>query len=823
MSRWTRVVVEYTEQYYPRVVLLQSTMPPQQPSAASLEHTRGTSRHSLDTISTWALLVTLVGALFIFIPSVSVPSTTTKTFLLAAGALITLALYIFARLGRGTVIFPSSVLIGALWLPAVAYALSTAFSGVPFVHALWGTSLEPDTFGVMLVIAVLGTLSAFVLRRSEHYNSFLRVGASAFGAIVLLEIFVVVAGQFMPNIFSPAFSIIGSFGDLAFLLGLGVVSVLITFRFIELEERTYRALVLSVAGALFLLAIANSSLVWVLLALVSLGLFVEAVMRRGSSTPSDTDLDEAIVMDEAPLGADEGSRSLTLPLLVLAVSLFFLISGTLGGALASALNVDILNIRPSWQSTLSVASKVYGTTPVFGSGPGTFGVEWLKYRDASLNETVFWNIDFSSGIGFIPTSFVTTGLVGALAWVVFLVLFIVLGLRMLILRTPQDAFVRYVAIVSFVATLYLFAIALFDLPSTIILALAFVFAGIFISTMRFAVRGAQWGVIFSRSPRLGFVIVFSLTILLLSSVAAGYALLERYIATTQFAKAATAFSAGNLDSADQAIQKSISFAPSAVAYQIQAGIANARLNLIAASSTMTRAVAQEAYQATLSSGINAALIATRLNASNYQNWLALGNIYAQAVPIGVTGAYESAQTAYLKAQVLNPTNPQISYILAQLAIANKNTKDAKVHLKAAIALKQDYTAAIFLLSQLEVQDGNVKEALASALAAAYFTPNDPNILFQVGILSAATGDYATAATALEKSVSANPQFANARYFLSAVYAKRGDLDSALTQMRAIAALSSENATAVASQIAALKAGKNPFPANLLSVSSAPVK
>jgi tetratricopeptide (TPR) repeat protein len=238
---------------------------------------------------------------------------------------------------------------------------------------------------------------------------------------------------------------------------------------------------------------------------------------------------------------------------------------------------------------------------------------------------------------------------------------------------------------------------------------------------------------------------------------------------------------------------------------------------------MPATAAQQAFQTALSSGINAALTATRLTPSDYQNWLVLGNLYAQAVPLGVAGAYDSAKTAYDKAQTLNPTNPQIPYILAQLDIANKNNKGAEDNLKAAIGLKQDYTAAIFLLSQLEVQDGNVKDALASALAAAYFQPNDPNILFQVGILYAAQNDFANAALALKAAVDANPQFANARYFLSAVYAKQGDMTNALAQMQAIAAMSSDNATAVATQLAALQAGRNPFPANLLSVTPTPVK
>ena len=792
-------------------------MPPQR--------TLQTSRRSLDTISVWALLATLIASLFMFSPSVAIPLVETKTFLLAAGALITLALYILARLARGNIIFPPSVLIGALWLPVIAYALSATFSGVSFGNALWGSALEPDTLGFMLIVAVLGTLAALVLRRAEHYRTYLRANSYVFCIVVALEILILIVGQFVPDTISPSFSIVGSYNDLAFLLGLGVIGALITFRFFELPQRSRRALALSVVGALVLLAVANSFLVWILIALVSLGLFIETVMRHSRVTSgADADIDDMGVADEVPFETNGGHRSLILPLAALAVSLFFLIGGTLGNSLANTLNVNILSVRPSWQSTISIAQKTYVTAPVFGSGPGTFGAQWLTYRDASLNSTVFWNIDFSSGIGFIPTSAVTTGILGVAAWLAVLALFIVFGLRMLVWRTPKDACIRYVAILSFVATLYLFIIAIFGLPNSVVLALAFVSLGLFVSTTRFAEGGRQWGIIFSRSPRLGFIVVFALTILLLASVVAAYTLLGHYIASSSIASARSAFSAGNLDAADRAAQKSISFAPDAAAYRIQSGVARARLGQIIASSTMPTSAAQQAFQTALSSGINAALTATRLAPSDYQNWLALGNLYAQAVPLGITGAYDSARTAYEKAHAMNPTNPQILYILAQLNIANKSNNAAKDNLKAAIALKQDYTAAIFLLSQLEVQDGNVKDALASALSAAYFTPNDPNILFQVGILYAAQNDFANAATALGAAVDANPQFANARYLLSAVYAKQGDFKAALAQMEAIANMSSDNAKAVATQLASLAAKKNPFPANLLSISPpSPVK
>lgn len=779
-------------------------------------------RRSLEVWSVWALIGTLVASIVIVTPFLSVALPATKTFLIAAGAIVTLILYIVARLSRGNIVFPPLMLVGALWLPALAYALSSAFSGAPFANALWGSAIESDTLGFMLAAAFLGTLTALILRTTEQYRTFLRASVATFVAVVLVETLIIVVGQFSPDTVSPSTSIVGSFQDLALFLGLGVIGSLITFRFIDLKQRARRILVATMVVSLVLLAVANVPFVWILLVLVSLGLFLEAVMMRKHSA-EEADLNDVAIMNESSVDAEGGSRSIAVPLPVLAVAMFFLVGGTLSGALANALNINILSASPSWPSTLSLAQQTYATAPLFGTGPGSFGVEWLKYRDPALNSTVFWNTDFTSGIGFIPTSFVTTGLVGALAWLAFIALFVVFGLRTLIMRTPQDSFVRYVSIVSFVSTVYLFLAATFSLPNTVLIALTFVFAGLFVSTTRFASATSQRGIIFSRSPRLGFVIVFSLTLVMFASVVVAYSLVGRYLALNALTNASIAFSKNDLATASQEVQGSLVFAPTATAYQAQANIAIVQLRQIAASTTMNKTAAQDAFQAALTSGINAAITATRLAPSDYQHWLALGNLYAQAVPLNVTGAYESAKTAYEKAQALNPTSPSLRYVMAQLDIAHNDVKAAKEHLKAAIVLKADYIDAIFLLSQLEVRDGNVRAALDAARAAAYFAQKDPNIQFQAGVLSAAVGEYPKAVEELLLAIEANPQFANAKYFLAAVYAKQKNFVEAVKQLKEVAVLSADNEKIVTPMIAALEAGKNPFPADLLTPTTPPIK
>ncbi len=794
----------------------------------SSTQTASARRFSFDTAAMWALSVTTALGAIVLIPSASIPFIYTKTALFAFGIILTLVLYILARLTRGNVIVPPLAILGALWLVPLAYGLSTIFSGTDPAAATFGTQLEPDTFGFLVLAAFFATLATLVIRRPAHYRSFFTVGFGALALIAVLEVIFLAVGQVAPSLVSPATSLVGSFEDLGMVFGLGLAVSLLALRFLELSSRTKMALFAYGAIALVFVFLENSALVWTLLALVSLGLFVEAVMNRRSSAQADADLEGAALFedDEANLAGDGGmaTHSLVAPLIVLVVALFVLIGGsTIAGTLGNALGTNALNVRPSWQATCAVGGHACATSPVFGSGPGTFSVDWLKFRDASLNNTIFWNVDFISGIGYIPTSFVTTGAFGAIAWLVFIGMFLFIGLRALLLRTPSDPYIRFVSTASFVGAAYLLALAIFSVPGPAVLVTCFVLIGIFISTLRYAVGKREWGIIFARSPRIGFVVVFALTLLLLGSIASAYGVMERYLGAIELVRAGNALSAGNLDVADSAVSQAIVFSPNASAYRLQSAIAQTRMGIIASDAKLSADEAKTQFQAALSSAIQSALTSTQVAPNDYQNWLTLGNTYAAVVPIKIQGAYDNAKTAYEHAQKLNPTNPAIDLTLAQLEIANNSLDAARVDLQAAISLKNDYAQAIFLLSQLEVQAGHAKDALSAAEAAAYFAPNDPNVLFQVGILRLASGDTDGAISALEHSVSANPQYANARYFLAGAYAKKGDYADALTQMNAIGALSADNQKAVASAVATLAAGKNPFPANFgMLASSTPL-
>ncbi len=239
------------------------------------------------------------------------------------------------------------------------------------------------------------------------------------------------------------------------------------------------------------------------------------------------------------------------------------------------------------------------------------------------------------------------------------------------------------------------------------------------------------------------------------------------------------------------------------------------MNAIASDASRPQAERQEAFQAALRESIADGLTATQLNPNDYRNWMQLANVYATVVPLNVAEAYESAQTAYGRAKELNPTSPSIPYLMAQLEIAKGNLTEAeRLLVEETIPLKRNYTEAIFLLSQLEVRMGKAKEALEAAEAAVFLAPREPGVVFQVGILRLATGNTDGAIAALSAAVAIDGNYANAHFFLAVAHASKKDYPAAIAELRIVGSLAGDNQAAVASYIAELEKGKNPFPATL---------
>lgn len=789
---------------------------------------------SLETGTVWTLAAIAVVIPFIFIPLSSVPFTFTKTALIALGTVVALILYILTRLRRGSIIVPPLAIIGALWLVPLSLLLASIFSGSNATHAFFGGQFEATTLGFVLSGVVLATVAALTLRRKEQLTHFSNMALIGFGIALIAQLLLLFTslGWFAAlGITLPAgASILGGLTDLAVFFGAGVMGLLIGVQTEMFSSRAYRYVYALLAGALFFLVILNITIVWIAMGVFALGLFMHGMLRQGGGVSEDNEGVQALYAGEAqaqPAQVDmaqpqakETSKSLVLSLIVLALSLIFIVgSGSVGQVLTQTFGTDQVTVRPSWNATLEVTQAIYAENFLFGTGPQTFGRAWLENKPQEVNESVFWNVDFSTGVGYVPTMVATTGFLGLIAWILFFAGFLFFGFRALI-ASQSNKQMFTLSLTTFVIAGYLWLMSVLTVLSPALLIFAFLATGVFVGTLRFTSGGTkEWGIFFARSPRIGFVLVFALTLTLLASIASIYFVGERYLASLSYNSAVGAAQSGDFTKAQTDLERALTLAPADRHYRLAAVLGQSQMIQIMNDDSLAQEEASQQFQAALGQSVDSAIRATQLNEYNYQNWTTLGDVYQTVVPLGIEGAYDNALAAYEEARLLNPNSPAILLVMARLEIANENPDRARELLNEAIAMKQDYVDAIFLLSQLEVQVGNTTEALQSAEAAAFFQQNNPNILFQVALLRQATGDVDGAIVVLERIRSITPTFANARYVLAALYAQNEVYDLAIVELEALSELSEENQEALADEIEALRAGENPFPESIFETSA----
>jgi tetratricopeptide (TPR) repeat protein len=244
-------------------------------------------------------------------------------------------------------------------------------------------------------------------------------------------------------------------------------------------------------------------------------------------------------------------------------------------------------------------------------------------------------------------------------------------------------------------------------------------------------------------------------------------------------------------------------------YRLETSVGITELSATVNEQNVAAATQQAQFQAQLSSAISAGQEAVTLAPGDYQNWLALGEVYEAIVPLGVQGAYDEAKAAYQKAEALDPTSPTIPYMLGRLEAEDKNYSAAETDIQAALSLKNDDTDAIFLLAQIQIAEGDVQSAIQSVQAGSVFTPTDAGVFFQLGFLKYYVKDYTGAAAALTTAIQIVPNYANAQYFLGLSDYALGDTESAIAQFQAIDKSNPGN-TEVEAILANLESGKNPL-------------
>lgn len=733
-----------------------------------------------------------VGLLF-FLPLGGFSLEVSKALFVGLVGLVLGLLFFINSLKEKEIEFPvSSVMMAILAIPVV-YLLS-ALLAPAMTESLLGVGIAVETALFMFVMAVVAVMTAVLFQKHQHVWWLF---TALFGAFLFLFIFFVVrfiggvdvlSLSYFSSLTSTPFgswSEVGIFSSLIALLSLTALS---TF-----NPRTPMRIflgVIIVAAFLFMLLV-NSTLLWLIFLLIGVILFVVLWYKRPATESLEDSLSES-TQNESSAGKTRGMP--TALLVALIVALLVALSGSLiGDELSRLFGINYLSVRPSLAGTLDLFSLNSIKEALLGVGPNRFFEVWAMNKPAAVNATQFWNADFSYGFGLLPTALVTTGLLGIIAWLALAISLIWLLVKIVARVERLDTVPGFLIISSTLGSLLLLVSVTVFVPGVSTLLLLFTFIGLTVAA------GINAGLTPTRKfstqtqDRSGFVILSTAVVLTIVSVLGLYYGTRSAVAHGQYASAVRSLvQSGELNQAAAGVTRALRWSPRDEYARLLSNVYVSQLASLAQDEEVTEDVAVVRFQNTASSAVSSAQLAVNLDAQDYRNHLALGNVYAQMARYGVEGSLDQARTAYSRVAELSPKNPSVPLLNAQLDLIAQNVDSARENIAQALEMKPNYTQALLFQAQLNEAEGDVEGALSSLAEASLAAPTNTGVFFEIGRLRYQNEDYQGAIPALERSVILNPFNVNAKYLLGLSYQQVGRTEEANLQFDDLRQLFPEN-------------------------------
>lgn len=761
-----------------------------------------------ERVGRWCVYAAALLAPFFFLPWTLVPVDLNKQFLLFILSLAAAAAYVADAVASRRLIYPRSlVAVGVLGV-VVATGVSAALSRVPFV-SFYGGLTQPESALAFLSYGLL-FLAGFRFIRTDvdaqyryiassrgltvsrdaldarRLGIFFLSGVAVASMITLLQLFGLHVFPWWQFTRSPGFNPSGTFTGWGVLISLALVLLLhggvrdegsSNVKRATFEVKT-RGLAMVVTAAILFIAslfVLNYRIIWILLALLSLGVAAEKFSRG------------------LPAGLASG---------LAAISIVF---ASLSNELPRIAEVPG-EVRPSISTTIAVVRETLsGARVLVGSGPSTFGYEYSRFRPQAVNDTGLWNIRFLQGHDFVGTLFVTGGVTGVLAF-----LFLIFSLLRSLWATKYghgqinednigESNVQRVFDVqtrdlrcldeiraAWAATLFLFG-TLFFLPASAT-GLAFAFIALGVAT---SLSGARGEFNFAPSQRwqsaLGVIVGAPLFAL---GIAVVYFVGARYAGAVLLAQGITARQEGETTRAIRLIESAVRLSGDS-----DEALRALSQTLLSRAEEIARDPSQGAPGDTVQAAalaVDTARRATTRNDLDSLNWTNAGEVYEALIGIA-TNAETFAEDSYAKASERDPMNPVHYVNVGRVRLARGNFEGALDAFRKALEKRADFAPAHFLIAQAHFGRGDTRQAIAEAQTLRLSAPFDVGLAFQLGFIYYQNNEFGEARTEFERAVALNENYSNARYFLGLIYDREGRREEAIEQFERIAALNPGNA------------------------------
>lgn len=753
----------------------------------------------LDTISFWIILALAFLLPIFFLPIGHLSILFSKSALLSMAVFAAATLWFFARLKKGEFVIPKTFLFAFGAIILLVFLIASFLSPVSRVSFM-GVGSEIGTFFSLGILFALFFFASLFFQSKKRMLLLYTALAGSFFVVALFQIVRLFWGPMaIPLDFfaNPTSNLLGGWNEFAVFFGMAAIWALLSLGMFSAHGRFRWFLYFLLAVSLFFVGVINFTLVWEVLGFFALVIFVYTFSFK---------------KDFGRIGAEKSRGVPVAPLVLLGLAvLAILVASVISNFVSSKFHIEYVEARPTLGTTAVLFKETIASNPIFGIGPNRFINQWLLLKPSGVNASPFWDINFTFGISTIGTFAITAGIAGLLAWVVFLGGIVFVGFRTLF-AFSSDRLSHYLVVSSFFLSLYLWIFMFIYVPSNALVALAFLITGAWVGLLTSLGVYKQVRFSFTKNPQRSFVSVLALLVLIIGSVTGGYMVWQKFNAAVLFEKSAASFAAGDILSASASMNRAAELGGHAIYYRSLADLNIAELGVIINEKSLSIDEARSQFQTTLGLAIDNARKAIEYDPTDYLNLTSLARVYESVVPLNIDGAYENAKRAYEEALKYNPKSPVMELNLARLALsqgAKKGHDEARAHIAEALALKNNYTDAIFLLSRIEADEGKIADAISSAEIASLISPNDAGLFFHLGLLRYTNKNYEGAVSALERAVLLQPNYANAKYFLGLSYAQIGKTVNATIQFEDIVKSNPENAD-VKKIIANLRSGKAAF-------------
>jgi len=513
---------------------------------------------------------------------------------------------------------------------------------------------------------------------------------SSFLAVALFQIVLVVLSISGVSIPSHIFiglsysNLIGTFNDFALFAGLIAILSLFAIEVLRPKLLFKIFLYITLVSSFFILALANFFMAWVIVGVFTLLIFVYLTSLSGVSK-EDND------------SSTERTLHGTSFVVVLISLLFILGNSVFGTYLPSKLGIQSIDVRPSLSATVQVAKDVISENPLLGSGPNRFLESWAAYKPQEVNQTVFWSVPFSSGSGFVPSLVVTTGILGGLAILIFIIGLLVEGIQIALSRF-SDPLHGFALFSVFLSVLYLWTFLFIYVPGPFIIFLTFIMTGVFFGTLVFSKGVPTIEFSFLRDPRASFFSILLIVVLIIATVSVGYIYAKKYSAQVFFSKSIENIkdtSGQNilLEKAEKNLVRALKSGKNDFQFRLLTDVYMARLQYFISNEEAMSSFSEEERNQQLQELVSVieetSLSSVRADSTNYLNWISLGNAYSSFAVIGVSDALPNSISAFSRAFELSPSDPSIALSLASLSYRVGDKENALEFLLLAKNLKPD--------------------------------------------------------------------------------------------------------------------------------------